>query len=93
MIKKLARLFRRIHDVLRKWYIVHEDIQTPENGMAIFGPFRGWEIDKRLNDEYADLLAACGPLEGMAYPRSYIKTVYVNSRKYWMTQLKEYDRG
>ena len=86
-------MLKRVQDFLRKWYIVHEDVQTPENGMAIFGPFRGWEISARLSDAYADLLAACGPLEGMAYSRKYIKTVYVNPRKFWMTQLKEYDRG
>lgn len=88
MIKKLNKVISS----LRKWYILHEDIQTPENGIAYFGPFRGWEMTKRLNDAYADLLAGCGNLDGVTLPRAYVKTYYINSRKYWMTQLKDLSR-
>lgn len=89
MFKQFKKLTFKIYDSLRKWYIIHEDIQTPSNGVAIFGPFRGFEMSKRLNDAYADLLAGSGNVDGIALTRSYVKTIYVNPRKHWMQQLKE----
>lgn len=81
-------------------YIRHEDLQTPENGVAYFGPFSAEEVGERVNDAYADLLAGSGNVDVVdqrevfgtdspdngADPASW---TYVNPRAYWMTQLAE----
>lgn len=85
----MLKLKTILKTIFRRWYILHEDLQTPENGTAIFGPFWGWEISKRLNDAYADGLASSGWVEALALSRRFSKTVHINSRKYWMKQLKE----
>lgn len=81
-----------IYHFFCKWYIMHEDAQNPENGWAIFGPFRGFEINKRANDAHADLLAGSGPLNVELLPKDYLKTVHVNPRRYWMKQLRDISR-
>jgi len=70
-------------------FIIHEDVRHPHNGTAIFGPFFKFEIDKRLNDYYGDLLAYDGNIEPLDLTRKQAKNIYINSRRYWMKQLKE----
>lgn len=81
-------MFKQLLNLFRRWYIIHEDVQTPENGIAYFGPFRGWEMNKRINDAYADLLAQSGNLETVGLSRKDRKSSYINPRKYWMDQEK-----
>lgn len=72
----------------RKHYIEHEDIQTPENGTAYFGPFEESEMDERLNDTYADLLAGSGNVDGVLFTDAEAEAIgYINPRAYWMEQL------
>lgn len=78
-----------MRDFFRKFYIWHEDVQNPENGEAYFGPFRGFEMNRRLNDAYADGLASFGNIECVRLSRQEAKVYYINPRSYWMEQLKK----
>jgi hypothetical protein len=71
----------------RAWYIWHRDTQNFENGEAYFGPFSADEIDERVNDAYADLLAGCGEVDALVLTDKQADAMYVNPREYWMTQL------
>jgi hypothetical protein len=70
-----------------KFYIEHEDIQTPANGIAYFGPFEESELTERLNDAYADLLAGSGDVDAVELTDAQAAAVYINPREYWMEQL------
>ena len=71
-----------------KHYIEHEDVQTPDNGTAYFGPFDEAEMDERLNDTYADLLAGSGNVDGVVFTDAEAEAIgYINPRTYWMQQL------
>lgn len=68
-------------------YIEHEDIQTPSNGRAVFGPFDEAEVTERVNDAYADLLAGSGNVDVVELTDSEAGEIYVNPRAYWLEQL------
>lgn len=67
-------------------YIRHEDLQTPSNGWALFGPFSAMEIEARLNGPYGDALAASGDLDAVEYTDDEIAVLHVNTRDWWMAQ-------
>jgi len=71
-----------------KFYIEHEDIQTPSNGIAYFGPFNEAELTERCNDPYADLLADCGNVDSVELTDEEAAAIYINPRAYWMEQLR-----
>lgn len=73
----------------KKFYIWHEDVQTPSNGEAFFGPFTEDEIDERINDAYANLLAGVGNIEVYVMSDEEVAEYYINSREYWMEQLAQ----
>lgn len=75
--------------LLKRHYIRHEDVQTPENGIALFGPFEEDEVQDRLCDAYADLLAGCGNVDGVQLTDKAAARLYINPREYWMQQLHE----
>lgn len=70
------------------WYILHEDLQTPTNGVAYFGPFDESELTTRLNDAYANLLAGCGNLDEVELTDAEAAAIYINPRDYWMEQVR-----
>lgn len=70
-------------------YLLHEDLQTPQNGVAYFGPFGDDEIDERANDAYADLLAGVGNLEDVDLTDEDAAKIYVNPPEFWMEQLSQ----
>lgn len=74
------------------FYIRHEDTQTPENGVAYFGPFAEDEMTERLNDAYGDLLAGCGDLDEEILTDEEAAGIYINPRQYWMDQLADVER-
>lgn len=75
-----------------KWYIRHEDIKHPSNGVAFFGPFEESELTERLNDRYADLMADGSELDAFWLTDEEVKDMYINTRDYWMTQLAELEK-
>ena len=75
-------------DLDKQYYIEHEDIETPENGTAYFGPFGADEIVDRCNDTYADLLAGSGNVDSVLLTDAEAEAIgYINPRTYWMEQL------
>lgn len=70
-----------------KFYIEHEDVQIPSNGIAYFGPFASDEMTERLNDAYADILAGGGNVEEVYLDDGKASKIYINPREYWMEQL------
>lgn len=70
-------------------YLLHEDLQTPENGFAYFGPFSDDEIDERANDAYAELLAGVGNLDDVDLTDKEAAKIYINPREFWMEQLSQ----
>jgi hypothetical protein len=71
----------------KKLYIIHEDLETPSNGIGIFGPFGESEIVERMNDAYADGLASFGSVDVIKLTDLRARRMYINSREYWMEQL------
>lgn len=70
------------------FYIRHEDLQTPENGVAFFGPFKGYEMTERLNDAFADILAQSGNVDEVELSESE-SWQCTNDRVYWFDRLTE----
>lgn len=74
----------------RVWLIEHADFYD-ENDRVYFGPFRFFEMKKRLNGPYADLLVQAGDLDAFKVSRKEKKKLgYINPRKLWMTEEKQY---
>lgn len=74
-------------------YIIHEDLQNSENGVAYFGPFPEKEMTERLNDAYADLLAGVGNIDEAVLEDEVAKKMYINPPEYWYEQLKEIENA
>lgn len=72
----------------RALYICHVDSQTPENGIAFFGPFGDDEIEDRLNDAFADLLSGAGDVSCVELTQIEAQDLVSNTREYWMEQLQ-----
>lgn len=79
--------------LLTRHYIEHEDIQTPANGIAYFGPFEESELTERLNDAYADLLAGGGNVDAVDMTDAEAAAIYINPREYWMEQLAQIEEN
>jgi hypothetical protein len=75
-----------------RWYIRHEDLQTPENGVAYFGPFSEQEIGERINGPLADMFADSGDVDSVQLIDSEARLLNVNSREWWMEQEAHYER-
>ena len=74
------------------YYIFHEDIQTPENGIAYFGPFGDDEIFERVNDGVADTFAGSGNVDVIELDDAQAAAIgYINPRSFWMAQLAALD--
>ena len=71
----------------KQWYIYHVDFATSEPTEGYFGPFEEGELTERLNDAYADLLAACGSLEEIELSDAEADKIYINPKEYWMNQV------
>lgn len=76
-----------------QFYIYHEDLQNPENGVAYFGPFPEEELEERLHDAYADLLAGVGNLDGEILEDREAEKMYINPPEFWYEQLKEIENA
>lgn len=74
------------------WYLEHEDLETPENGLAIFGPFSESELEKVENDAYAEYLSSFGELCVVWIGKIRAGQVYTNTKKYWIKQLRHHDQ-
>lgn len=69
----------------RRWYIREYDI---ERKYAFYGPFKRREIDERLQDVYAELLAnTLSEVDAVKLSRKEAKQIYINPRAVWMLQL------
>lgn len=78
----------------KKWYIEHEDIESPnEDGspnIALFGPFKDdHEVTVAINDAYADLLAASGDLDAVELTDEEASKMCINSADWWFEQSKD----
>lgn len=81
----------------KRWYIVHTEVeQTVDNikylgEPAWFGPFKKRELNDRLNDSYADLLAYnCDELEAVKLSWFQARGLeYIASREYWLEQARD----
>ena len=73
--------------IRRRYYIRHEDIKHPDNGIAYFGPFLKRELTERLNDRYANLLADGSDLDEAYLSDEEARAIYINPKSYWMEQL------
>lgn len=71
-------------------YIRHEDLQTPANGWALFGPFTEMEIEERLNGPYAEALAGSGNVDAVEYTDEEVAIFCVNSRDWWLEREEEF---
>lgn len=72
-----------------KFYIRHEDVKMPENGVAYFGPFHESELYVRLNDAYADALAECGNVDVVRLSKWKSRKLFINSREFWLEQVRD----
>lgn len=81
-------MFLRFALEKRRYYIWNEDVRVPANGEAYFGPFGSKEIQDRVNDWVADMLADSGNLEVLRLTKSQVKKIgFVNPRAWWMREL------
>lgn len=85
-LKKLGKL---VFERNLRWYIWHEDERNPENGVAIFGPFKYEELIQVMNDGFADALADCGTLEEFQMSDEEASKFYINTREYWLEQAAD----
>ncbi|MDB5716120.1 MAG: hypothetical protein JWO15_3517 [Sphingomonadales bacterium] len=58
--------------------------------LAYHGPFEESEMQERLNDAYADLLASgLANLDDVLLSEAEAVRMYINPREFWMTQLAD----
>lgn len=69
-------------------YIHEENPKLAEE--AFYGPFEPCEMQERLNDQFADLLASgLANVNAVTLTDEEAATVYINPRAFWMDQLAD----
>lgn len=60
------------------------------NELAYYGPFEPSEIQERLNDQFADLLASgLANIDAVSLTDEEAANMYINPREFWMIQLAD----
>jgi len=69
-----------------EYYLEHSNA-VKTDGIILYGPFPGSEIDDRYEDDYADILADCGDLKVVRLTEQEANNYQRHSREYWIGQL------
>lgn len=73
----------------KRLYIQEENSKL--NELALYGPFEESEIEERLNDRFADLMAeGLANIDAVTLTDEEAATVYINPREFWMERLAEF---
>lgn len=71
---------------MKQLYILEENSKLNEK--ALYGPFSEEEIEERLNDAFADLMASgLANIDAVSLTDEEVATLYINPREFWMEQL------
>ncbi len=72
-------------------YIYEQNSKLNEE--AYYGPFSEEEIEQRLNDRFADLMASgLANLDAVEMTDEEAAKFYINSREFWMNQLADLEK-